>query len=168
MKFTLLSGLLPVFALALPSFGTDGLHYHSLKARAQNLPTLKLPYGTWQATKYDSANDVRKQFVIGSPDIDMMNSSTSSGISASQQHQLGLSDSLNPLHQYLQTISKQEPRVEHVLKVLLRVYSVVPWDLGWVLWLLGSLVIWTWAKQWEEVPRLKTVCFSIFTCLRRP
>lgn len=58
MKFTLFFGLLPVFSLALPFLEKDGLHYHSLKARAQNLPTLKLPYGTWQATKYDSANDV--------------------------------------------------------------------------------------------------------------
>lgn len=63
MKFALLFGAFPVFSLQLSLLpglgGDDGLHYHSLKARAQNLPTLKLPYGTWQATKYDSANDVR-------------------------------------------------------------------------------------------------------------
>ncbi|QDS71255.1 hypothetical protein FKW77_000539 [Venturia effusa] len=57
MHLILFLVLLPV-SLALPSFEDNGLHYHSLTARAQSLPSLKLPYGTWQASRYDSANDI--------------------------------------------------------------------------------------------------------------
>jgi hypothetical protein len=36
-----------------------GLEYANLEAQRENLPLLKLPYGTWQATRYDPASDVR-------------------------------------------------------------------------------------------------------------
>jgi hypothetical protein len=46
------------FVFGSPVADNHELKYHSLHARQQNLPLLKLPYGTWQATKYDSKNDV--------------------------------------------------------------------------------------------------------------
>jgi hypothetical protein len=39
----------------------DGLEYDSLDARKDNLPLLKLPYGTWQASQYDDDADVTSQ-----------------------------------------------------------------------------------------------------------
>jgi hypothetical protein len=36
-----------------------GLEYATPETQRENLPLLKLPYGTWQATKYDSISDVR-------------------------------------------------------------------------------------------------------------
>jgi hypothetical protein len=35
-----------------------GLQFADAQAEQQNLPILKLPYGTWQASKYDAADDV--------------------------------------------------------------------------------------------------------------
>ncbi|KAF2399881.1 alpha/beta-hydrolase [Trichodelitschia bisporula] len=50
-------GLLDALAAASPIVH-NGLPYHSHEARQANLPTIKLPYGTWQASKYDAANDI--------------------------------------------------------------------------------------------------------------
>jgi hypothetical protein len=49
-------GLLALFCVA----AAVELQFHSLEARQQNLPIVKLPYGTWQASKYDAVNDVCK------------------------------------------------------------------------------------------------------------
>jgi hypothetical protein len=58
MKKILSLTLLATLCAASPTNSNGGLKYHSLEARQQNLPSIKLPYGTWQASKYDSANDV--------------------------------------------------------------------------------------------------------------
>jgi hypothetical protein len=58
MRGLLVAGILPALCLCVP-VEHDGLNFHNLEARQQNLPTIKLPYGTWQASKYDAANDVR-------------------------------------------------------------------------------------------------------------
>jgi hypothetical protein len=47
------------WSLSLEKHG--GLLFHALEARQRNLPVIKLPYGTWQAKKYDASNDVRHQ-----------------------------------------------------------------------------------------------------------
>jgi hypothetical protein len=47
-----------VLVTALPPVYSNGLEYHSLEARQANLPLLKLPYGTWQASKYEPGSDV--------------------------------------------------------------------------------------------------------------
>lgn len=44
--------------LAAPFIQHDGLLYADLKARQQNLPLLKLPYATYQASKYDANTDI--------------------------------------------------------------------------------------------------------------
>jgi hypothetical protein len=59
MKALLVWSFLTVLGASSPTNSNGKLEYHSLEAREQNLPSIKLPYGTWQATKYDSANDVR-------------------------------------------------------------------------------------------------------------
>lgn len=51
--------LLATLGAASPARSNRGLKPPSLEARQQNFPFIKWPYGTWQASKYDSANDVR-------------------------------------------------------------------------------------------------------------
>jgi hypothetical protein len=58
MKYSIPLKILLGLSSASPLLARDGLQFHSLEAHQQNLPTIKLPYGTWQATKYDSKNDV--------------------------------------------------------------------------------------------------------------
>lgn len=63
MRHVLSYWLLPTCALTLAvTKQQKGLAFHNLEARQQNLPTLKLPYGTWQASDYDGANDVSWEF----------------------------------------------------------------------------------------------------------
>jgi hypothetical protein len=63
MRYHFIFGLLPAISLAAP-VEHDDLQFHSLEARQQNLPTIKFPYGTWQASKYDAASDVRIHFAF--------------------------------------------------------------------------------------------------------
>jgi hypothetical protein len=58
MKKFIAIGLLVALSSSSPTSTQGTLEYHSLEARQQNLPSIKLPYGTWQANKYDAANDV--------------------------------------------------------------------------------------------------------------
>jgi hypothetical protein len=65
----MLSILLSAFTLvsctiSYPIVDSNGLVYHSKRAAEQNLPTIELPYGKWQASKYDAASDVRKVLLL--------------------------------------------------------------------------------------------------------
>jgi hypothetical protein len=59
LSFTLIAIVHVVQIVALNVI-TDahGLEYASLNAQRDNLPLLKLPYGTWQASHYDVDSDV--------------------------------------------------------------------------------------------------------------
>jgi hypothetical protein len=58
MKPPLLLGLFSALCTAFPLLEQNGLQFANEKARQQNLPSLKLDYGTWQAHSYDAKNDV--------------------------------------------------------------------------------------------------------------
>jgi hypothetical protein len=58
MKPTLVLGLFSTLCIAIPLLEQNGLQFASEEARQQNLPSLKLEYGTWQAQSYDAKNDV--------------------------------------------------------------------------------------------------------------
>jgi hypothetical protein len=44
--------------LSRSAFGRGSARFRTLEARKESLPTIKLPYGTWQAYSYDAVNDV--------------------------------------------------------------------------------------------------------------
>jgi hypothetical protein len=93
---------LAVLASAVPIVDSSGIEYHSLEARQANLPLLKLPYGTWQASKYDAASDVRT--TKGRKDTVQISAlttlrSTHSKTYVTLLHQLVAYDGPNPSHQ---------------------------------------------------------------------
>jgi hypothetical protein len=91
---------LAVLATAAPIVDSSGLEYHSLEARQANLPLLKLPYGTWQASKYDVASDVCRANRNYKPNsnADTLRS-THSKTSVSPLRQLATCDGPNQHHQ---------------------------------------------------------------------
>jgi len=58
MKSGSLSLVLLTAALDLLIYGGEGRSYLGVEAVRETLPTIQLPYGTWQASSYDQANDV--------------------------------------------------------------------------------------------------------------
>jgi hypothetical protein len=63
-SFLVLASLAMDLVSASSKLEYKGLQYQNLRTRAENLPLLKLPYGTWQASKYDKATDVRLDLVF--------------------------------------------------------------------------------------------------------
>lgn len=57
MSFLAIGALCATIVLAAP-VREGKLGFHTLESRAGNLPMVKLPYGTWQASKYDPKTDI--------------------------------------------------------------------------------------------------------------
>jgi hypothetical protein len=63
-RVTLTLGLFSSLALAIPIVNDEGLEFHTLEARQQQLPLVKLPYATYQASSYDPVNDVGRPYQV--------------------------------------------------------------------------------------------------------
>jgi hypothetical protein len=113
-----LSLFLTTSVIASPITDVSGLNYHSLQARQQNLPLLKLPYGTWQAAKYDAKNDVTalSPILLSLPFNLLSRRSISSETFVSLHRQLVTYAGQNPPLQHQTQRSKLAPMADHAYK----------------------------------------------------
>jgi hypothetical protein len=58
MNIRLFRWLLLAATLNISTRGEESRPNLSLKATQETLPTIKLPYGVWQASSYDNSSDV--------------------------------------------------------------------------------------------------------------
>ena len=113
----ILALVLSLAALCRTAPGDLGLHFDK---RAGSLPTLKLPYATYQAASYDPNGDVCLLIPVDVPTADLSCRSIPSRTFVSPPRQLGMYDGLSRLLQRQKQRSKMALTAPFAFKPLSR------------------------------------------------